>query len=273
MLASAGCSLQLGAGSNPGAYLPLCGCCRHTGMITAQQLGRPVSPTHFRAEAAAAAAAAKMGWSKSYFDQEDLEAERLFDYGLLAPAADRGARLRLPSHPPPPPLGQHAARWRRGCRALTANPVLKGGGAQAKLQRPDCAASCCQARRMLLCWRLPAGRHLATCCPAWCVCCRPAAAHVVRRHVGGRARQPAGVRQPSPQEGPGHHWAQQACAHRAARQAAATQAPARTWPAAQAAAHRQLLHPSEAHGLLTWHCDCNVMPLLAVAPPAQGHPC
>jgi len=106
MLASAGCSLQLGAGSNPGAYLPLCGCCRHTGMITAQQLGRPVSPTHFRAEAAAAAAAAKMGWSKSYFDQEDLEAERLFDYGLLAPAADRGARLRLAGRGgAPPPRG------------------------------------------------------------------------------------------------------------------------------------------------------------------------
>jgi hypothetical protein len=60
-------------------------CCRSTGLIIAQQLGRPIDPTAFRPPWIAASAAA-MGWEDSYLQgPEDLEAERLFDYSILAP--------------------------------------------------------------------------------------------------------------------------------------------------------------------------------------------
>lgn len=60
-------------------------CCRHTPGAVAQQLGRPLSDSDYRSAAAARQAEA-LGWSQDYWAHEDLEAERLFDYGQLAPA-------------------------------------------------------------------------------------------------------------------------------------------------------------------------------------------
>jgi hypothetical protein len=60
-------------------------CCRSTGHIIAQQLGRPIDPVTFRPPWLAASAAA-VGWEGTYLqDPEDLEAERFFDYSILAP--------------------------------------------------------------------------------------------------------------------------------------------------------------------------------------------
>lgn len=65
-------------------------CCRSTGLIVAQQLGRPIDATTFRPPWIAARAAA-VGWDPAYLNgPEDLEAERLFDYGLLAPLETGG---------------------------------------------------------------------------------------------------------------------------------------------------------------------------------------
>lgn len=66
-------------------------CCRSSGLVLAQQLGRPISQSDFR-PAWLNASAAAVGWAASYLTDgpEDLEAERLFDYGLLAPL-DAGA--------------------------------------------------------------------------------------------------------------------------------------------------------------------------------------
>jgi hypothetical protein len=60
-------------------------CCRSTGLIIAQQLGRPIDPTTFRPPWLSSSAGA-VGWEPGYLTgPEDLEAERLFDYSLLAP--------------------------------------------------------------------------------------------------------------------------------------------------------------------------------------------
>lgn len=68
-------------------------CCRSTGLIIAQQLGRPIDPTTFRPSWLASSAGA-VGWEPGYLTgPEDLEAERLFDYGLLAPL-DTGQHVR-----------------------------------------------------------------------------------------------------------------------------------------------------------------------------------
>jgi hypothetical protein len=67
-------------------------CCRSTALIVAQQLGRPIDPTTFR-PAWINASASAVGWESSYLQgPEDLEAERLFDYTVLAPL-DAGAGL------------------------------------------------------------------------------------------------------------------------------------------------------------------------------------
>jgi hypothetical protein len=62
-------------------------CCRSTAHIIAQSLGRPVDPVTFRASWIGSMAAG-VGWEGGYAaGPEELEAERLFDYGLLAPVA------------------------------------------------------------------------------------------------------------------------------------------------------------------------------------------
>jgi hypothetical protein len=66
-------------------------------LIIAQQLGRPIDSAVFRPEWINSSAGA-VGWETSYLQQPaDLEAERLFDYGILAPATTGGesfVRLR-----------------------------------------------------------------------------------------------------------------------------------------------------------------------------------
>lgn len=59
-------------------------CCRHSAVPVAAQLGRPVSDVRYRDETARRQAAA-LGWSDAYWNNADLEAERLFDFGMLAP--------------------------------------------------------------------------------------------------------------------------------------------------------------------------------------------
>lgn len=69
-------------------------CCRHTPGAVAQQLGRPISDTDFRSTTSAAQAAA-LGWPADVWKNEDLEAERLFDYGVLAPSAPAPSAVPL----------------------------------------------------------------------------------------------------------------------------------------------------------------------------------
>ena len=64
-------------------------CCRHSAYITAHNLGRPIDRTTFRAETSAHAAKDRLDWSSAYWEGPDLEAERLFDYGVLAPVEKR----------------------------------------------------------------------------------------------------------------------------------------------------------------------------------------
>jgi hypothetical protein len=61
-------------------------CCRTTGQIIVQSLGRPIDAAEFRPVWLNASAIAA-GWDPSYLSggPEDLEAERLFDFTLLAP--------------------------------------------------------------------------------------------------------------------------------------------------------------------------------------------
>ncbi len=59
-------------------------CDRHSGHHMAQQMGRPLDLSTYRS-AAVMQGAAQLGWTQEYMQNEDLEAERLFDYGLLAP--------------------------------------------------------------------------------------------------------------------------------------------------------------------------------------------
>jgi hypothetical protein len=62
-------------------------CCRHTSYITAHNLGRPVDKTYFRAKGSEMTAlGVDFGWSSEYWSGADVEAERLFDYSILAPA-------------------------------------------------------------------------------------------------------------------------------------------------------------------------------------------
>jgi hypothetical protein len=90
------CDEQCRATDIPPALLPTrctpcCGvvCCRQTALIVTSQLGRPIHTRQFRPKSLESAAAAA-GWSPSYMQgPEDLEAERLFDYGMLAPFESR----------------------------------------------------------------------------------------------------------------------------------------------------------------------------------------
>ncbi|KAL4855201.1 Calponin y domain-containing protein [Chlorella vulgaris] len=59
-------------------------CCRHSAVPVAGQLGRPISDVRYR-DPTSAAQAAPLGWSAAYWQREDLEAERLFDFSVLAP--------------------------------------------------------------------------------------------------------------------------------------------------------------------------------------------
>lgn len=60
-------------------------CCRQTPLIIAQQLGRPGDRTYHRAEWSKEQALNTFGWSLNDWQGPDVEAERLYDYGLLAP--------------------------------------------------------------------------------------------------------------------------------------------------------------------------------------------
>ncbi|PNH11434.1 A disintegrin and metalloproteinase with thrombospondin motifs 7 [Tetrabaena socialis] len=64
-------------------------CCRSTGMVVAGQAGRPLHSTRFR-DPAVSGLALGLGWPADNLAAEDLEAERLFDYGVLAPAHNPG---------------------------------------------------------------------------------------------------------------------------------------------------------------------------------------
>ena len=59
---------------------------RYTGSVITAQQGRPIDSRAFR-DPSLYAFADSLGWpvSTGYMDHEDLEAERLFDYGILAP--------------------------------------------------------------------------------------------------------------------------------------------------------------------------------------------
>lgn len=64
-------------------------CCRTTSLVTAQQLGRPISNTYFRSSLASTSAIGT-GWSdENYWNGADLESERLFDFTILAPPLER----------------------------------------------------------------------------------------------------------------------------------------------------------------------------------------
>ncbi len=61
-------------------------CCRHTSYITAHNLGRPIDRTYFRSKGSESTALGNsFGWSSEYWNGADVEAERLFDYSILAP--------------------------------------------------------------------------------------------------------------------------------------------------------------------------------------------
>lgn len=85
-------------------------CCRSTGLIIAQQLGRPIDSAVFRPVWINSSAAA-VGWDTSYLEQPvDMEAERLFDYGILA-ATNTGEQSIAG-------LCEHSSRQARG-KAVT----------------------------------------------------------------------------------------------------------------------------------------------------------
>jgi len=62
-------------------------CCRHTSYTVTQQLGRPIHQTEYRGDSVASGAE-RLGWSPEYLAGPDMEAERLFDYSVLAPPPD-----------------------------------------------------------------------------------------------------------------------------------------------------------------------------------------
>jgi len=57
---------------------------RYSGALITAQQGRPIHSRVFRHPSLYGYASA-LGWPDRYMDQEDLESERLFDYGILAP--------------------------------------------------------------------------------------------------------------------------------------------------------------------------------------------
>ena len=57
---------------------------RYSGSLITAQQGRPIHNRVFR-HASLYEYAGALGWPDGYMDEEDLEAERLFDYGILAP--------------------------------------------------------------------------------------------------------------------------------------------------------------------------------------------
>eukprot|EP01023_Acetabularia_acetabulum_P004041 TRINITY_DN116_c1_g1_i2.p1 TRINITY_DN116_c1_g1~~TRINITY_DN116_c1_g1_i2.p1 ORF type:complete len:238 (-),score=29.82 TRINITY_DN116_c1_g1_i2:114-800(-) len=59
-------------------------CCRSTGLIVAGQKGRPSHPKVFQ-HSQVVKLSRDLGWDLEYIHKDDLEAERLFDYTLLAP--------------------------------------------------------------------------------------------------------------------------------------------------------------------------------------------
>jgi hypothetical protein len=63
-------------------------CCRNTAMVVAGQEGRPIHATdlrHTRTEALKS----ELGWGAAYISSEqEIESERLFNYGMLAPPLD-----------------------------------------------------------------------------------------------------------------------------------------------------------------------------------------
>jgi hypothetical protein len=94
-------------------------CCRSTGLIIAQQLGRPIDPTAFRPPWLGSRAAA-VGWESGYLQgPEDLEAERLFDYTLLAPLETGELLCSRPSmlHSLPPPCKSQQCLCSTQCAA------------------------------------------------------------------------------------------------------------------------------------------------------------
>ncbi|KAG2501286.1 hypothetical protein HYH03_001088 [Edaphochlamys debaryana] len=69
-------------------------CCRTSGMLISGQQGRPLHATRFR-DGDVASLALGLGWAPEYVaGPEELEAERLFDFGGLAPAHRPGGLTR-----------------------------------------------------------------------------------------------------------------------------------------------------------------------------------
>lgn len=61
-------------------------CCRTTGMLIALQQGRPIHAKNYRDPSVYAHTKdPQFNWDEHYLNTEDLEAERLFDFGMLAP--------------------------------------------------------------------------------------------------------------------------------------------------------------------------------------------
>ena len=58
-------------------------------MVTAGQQGRPIHNRVYR-DPSVYIFGAQLGWTQEYLDNDDLESERLYDYGLLAPAPFSG---------------------------------------------------------------------------------------------------------------------------------------------------------------------------------------
>lgn len=67
-------------------------CCRHTSLVVGGAAGRPIHRTAYHSNSTLRHAA-MLGWSDAYVASTDLEAERLFDYGMLAPDAGTEAAL------------------------------------------------------------------------------------------------------------------------------------------------------------------------------------
>ncbi|KAL4449525.1 hypothetical protein ABPG77_007169 [Micractinium sp. CCAP 211/92] len=68
--------------SSPAEAAP---CCRVSPEVVAMQEGRPISDAEYRSGTAQRQATGQLGWSDDYWQHEDREAERLFDYSSLAP--------------------------------------------------------------------------------------------------------------------------------------------------------------------------------------------